>query len=136
MEIIMDYIKKTFVPILLVGIWINVSETVRWLLIIESYWAEYYKSLDLVFPADPINSIVWMLWGFILASIIFILSKKFKPLQTAFISWLAVFVILWIVLWNIDMLPINILWYNIPLSFIEIYIGVLICNKVSQKLDA
>jgi hypothetical protein len=127
----MEYFKKTIIPILLVGAWINISETVRWLLIIESHWIEYYKNLNLVFPNEPVNAIVWMIWGFLFGAIIFVLSKKFKPLQTALISWITIFVMLWIVLWNIDILPMSILWYNIPLSFIEAYIGVLICNKVS-----
>ena len=135
-EIIMEYFKKIFIPILLVGIWINISETVRWLLIIESYWIEYYKTLRLVFPSEPVNAIIWMIWGFLFAIIIFVLSKKFNPLQTVFISWLTLFAALWIVLWNIDILPVNLLWYNIPLSFFETYVGVLICNKVSRKFDA
>ena len=113
------------------GIWINISETVRWLFLIESYWIEYYQKMHLVFPNDPVNAIIWMIWGFLFAIVIFVLSKKFNPLQTALISWLAVFVMLWIVLWNINVLPVKILWYVVPLSFFEAYIGVLICKKFS-----
>ena len=127
----MEFMKKTVIPIFLIGIWINISETVRWLLVIESHWVEYYKNLTLVFPSDPVNAIIWMIWGFVFATIIFVLSKKFNPIQTILISWMSVFFMLWIVLLNIEMLPNNILWYNIPLSLFEVYIAVLICNKVS-----
>ena len=127
----MDYFKKTIFPILLVGIWINISETVRWLFLIESYWIEQYQNMQLVFPNEPLNATIWMIWGFLFAIIIFVLSKKFSPLKTALISWLAVFVMLWFVLWNINVLPVKILWYVVPLSLFEAYIGALICKKLS-----
>lgn len=129
----MVYFKKTIFPILLVGIWINISETIRWLFLIESYWIEHYQKMHLVFPNEPVNAIIWMIWGFLFAIIIFVLSKKFNLLQTALISWLAVFVMLWVVLWNINVLPVKILWYVIPLSFFEAYIGALICKKFTRK---
>jgi len=127
----MEYFKKVIIPIFLVGIWINVSETIRWLLVIETHWIDYYNELNLVFPNGPSNAITWMIWGFVFATIVFIISKKFKLFPATFICWFAVFVTLWIVLWNIDILPVNILWYNIPLSLLETYIAVLICNKLA-----
>ena len=36
----MRILKQIVIPILITGIWINLSETVRWLLIVESYWIE------------------------------------------------------------------------------------------------
>jgi hypothetical protein len=131
----MKYFKNTALPIFIAGVWINISETVRWMLIIESYWVEYYESLNLVFPNNPLNAVIWMTWGFLYSAIIFVLSRKFRPLQTTLIAWLTVFVMLWIVLWNIDILPVKLLWYNIPLSFIETYVAVLICNKVAAMFN-
>ena len=127
----MECFKKTILPILLVGIWINISETARWLFLIKSYWIEHYEKMNLVFPNEPINAIIWMIWGFFFAIVIFVVSRKFNPLKAAIISWIVVFVMLWIVLWNINVLPVKILWYVVPLSFIEAYIGALICKKLS-----
>jgi len=129
-DYILDYLKKTIFPILLVGIWINISETIRWFFLIESLWIEYYQKMDLVFPNESANAIIWVIWGFIFAVILYILSKRFNPVQTALISWLVVFVMLWIVLWNINILPIKILFYVVPLSLFEAYIGALIYKKL------
>lgn len=129
----MGYFKKIILPILLTGIWINISETVRWEFLIKSYWIDYYKNLNLVFPNEPVNGIVWLIWGFLFAAIIFILSKKFNLLQTTFLSWFVVFVMLWVVLWNVDMLPVCILWFVVPLSLFEAFIGALICKKMSPE---
>lgn len=129
----MSYLKKTVLPILAAGIWINISETVRWELLIKSYWVEYYKSLNLVFPLELQNNLTWMCWGFLFAFVVFVLSKKFNLLQTTFISWLVVFIMLWVVLWNIDILPVELLWYNIPLSLLETFVAAVICKKLSEK---
>ena len=99
----------------------------------KSYWVEYYQNLDLVFPIELANNLIWMMWGFLVALVIFILSKKFNLLLTTFISWISIFLMLWIVLWNINMLPTEILKYVIPLSFIEVLVGAWICTKVSPN---
>ena len=125
----MEFIKKTFLPILTAGIWIILSEAVRWEFLIKVYWIEYYQNLNLVFPNEPINGITWLIWGFLFAIVVFILSKKFNLLQTTLISWFIVFVMLWVVLWNIDMLPGGILWFVVPLSLFEAFIAALICKR-------
>ena len=128
----MGNLRKVFLPILITGIWINISEAVRWIFLIKSYWIKHYQTMNLAFPNKPINGIMWIIWGFIFAAIIFILSKKYSLIQTTFLSWFIVFVMTWIVLWNAGMLPTGILVFVVPLSLFETYIGVLISNKLSK----
>ena len=127
----MTYFKKTILPILLTGIWLNIAITAGWKLILEGYWIEKYQSLNLVFPTGLINNITWMIWGFMLATIIFILSKKYSPLQTTLVSWFAGFAMLWVIVWNIGVLPTGMLLFNIPNTLIVTYIGAWICKKFS-----
>ncbi len=129
----MKCFKKTILPILLTGIWINISATIRWELLIKSYWVEQYENLGLVFPNELINGITWMIWGFLFATIIFVLSKKFGTIQTALLSWFAVFVMMWIVVWNINILPTGMLWVNAPLGLFEAFVGTLICKRFLKK---
>jgi len=93
----MGIIKRTIIPILITGIWINLSETVRWMLLVEPYWIEKYENLNLAFPNETVNLIAWMVWGFCHASIIFILSKRFNLFQTTILSWFVAFAMMWIV---------------------------------------
>ncbi len=125
--------KRVILPILITGIWVNISETIRWLYLIEPYWFEKYEQLEIEFPKEDINLVVWMIWGFVYATIIFILSQKFTLVQTTVYSWLAVFVMTWIVLWNIGILPTEMLWYNVPLSILETFVGTLICKKLINQ---
>ena len=129
----MGYLKKIILHVFLTGLWINFSESVRWVLAAKSYWDEKYQSMGLVFLEEPINLAVWMTWGFLFAAIIFVLSKKFSLVQTALMSWFVVFVMLWIVLWNVGILPAGMLWIVAPLSLLEAFVGAFICKKFSAE---
>jgi len=128
--------RKTIIPILIAGIWINISESVRWIFLIEPYWIEKYQKLNVTFPNETINMIAWMVWGFFYGTTIFILSRKFKLFQTTLISWFVAFAMMWVVVWNVGVLPTGMLWINIPLSLIETLIGALICIKLFKVKDA
>ncbi len=41
------------------------------------------------------------------------------------------FVLMWVVAWNLNVLPIAILLYAVPLSLLESFIGSYICMKIS-----
>ena len=125
----MKIFKQIVVPIIITGIWINISETIRWILLIEPYWLKKYEKLNINFPNEKVNMIVWMIWGFLFATTIFILSKKYSLFQTTIFSWFVAFAMMWVIVWNIGILPTGMLWFNIPLSLLETFIGVYICKR-------
>jgi len=127
----MKNMKKSILTVLVTGIWVNISETIRWELLIKLYWIEYYQNLNLDFPVELTNNLAWMTWGFLVALVVFILSRKFTLMQTAVISWLALFVMLWIVLGNINILPMEIIKFVVPLSLLEVFVASWICQKLS-----
>jgi hypothetical protein len=120
--------KKTILPILLATIWISISEFVRNEFILKSYWTKHYEKLGLIFPSQPINGAVWGLWSLCFAIVIFIIAKKFSLLQTTFLSWFAGFVLMWIVTWNMSVLPIGLLLFAVPLSILEAFLASFIMN--------
>jgi len=125
----MKTFKQIVVPIIITGIWINISETIRWIFLIEPYWIEQYQKLNITFPNEKVNLIVWMIWGFLFAITIFILSKKYSLFQTTIFSWFVAFAMMWVIIWNIGILPTRMLWFNIPLSLLETFIGAYICKR-------
>ena len=124
---------KTIWQIFLVSIWINIFETLRWMLFAKPEIDMHFKAANLVLPNEPINNLLWLIWGIIIAVMIFIVSKKFKVLQTTFIVWITVYVMHWIALWNMAVLPINILWLAVPLTFINVLVGALISKYFQSK---
>jgi len=125
--------KKTILSILLTTIWISISEFVRNQFLLKSYWIEHYKKLGLVFPSKPINGAVWGLWSLCFAIAIFIISKKFSLLQATILSWFVGFVLMWLVIWNMGVLPMGILIYAVPLSLLEAFIATYIVKKLTSE---
>ncbi|MCB9211581.1 MAG: hypothetical protein H6609_19635 [Ignavibacteriales bacterium] len=128
-------IKKTVCPILLATLWVSISEFVRNEFLLKSCWTEHYQSLGLVFPSEPINGIVWGLWSFCFAISIFFISKKYLLIQTTLLSWFVGFVLMWIVTWNMNVLPIKILLFAVPLSLLETFLASLIIIKLKSKKE-
>jgi hypothetical protein len=124
-------IKKTVLPVLLAAIWISISEFVRNEFLVKSYWTSHYEKLGLVFPSQPVNGAVWGLWSLCFAVAIFIIAKKFSLLQTTLLSWFAGFVLMWIVLWNMSVLPAGLLLIAVPLSLLEAFLASFIIKKLT-----
>jgi hypothetical protein len=131
----MRVMKKTVLPILLATIWISISEFVRNEFIVKSYWTNHYEKLGLVFPSEPINGAVWGIWSLCFAIAIFLIAKKFTLLQTTLLSWFVGFVLMWIVIWNMNVLPIGILLFAVPLSLLEAFLASLIIIMLTKRLN-
>jgi hypothetical protein len=129
----MGTLKRTILPILSAAIWISISEFVRNEFIVKSYWIGHYKSLGLAFPSGPVNGAVWGLWSLLFAIAIFIISKKFSLMQTTWLSWFVAFVLMWVVIWNMGVLPVGILYIAGPLSLLEAFFASFIIKKLTTK---
>jgi predicted neutral ceramidase superfamily lipid hydrolase len=119
--------------VILTGIWVDASEFFRNEVLLKKYWIDHYQSLGMTFPSAPLNGMIWVAWGFLFAIAIDIISKKFNLMRTTLISWFMAFVLMWIVTWNLNVLPSAILIYAVPLSLLEAFIGSYICRKISPN---
>ena len=126
-------LSKTILPVFLATVWISISEFLRNQFIIQSFWLAHYQSLGLKFPSEPINGAMWGLWSLMFAIAIFIIEKRFSLLETTFLSWFMAFVMMWVVIGNLNVLPFGILVYAIPLSILESYIATWIIKRFSGE---
>ena len=110
-------------PVVLAAIWISISEFVRNEFLIKTYWVDHYQSMGLTFPSEPVNGAVWGVWSVLFAIAIFIMARKFSLIATAFLAWLVGFVMMWVVIGNMGVLPVGILVYAVPLSVLECYVA-------------
>lgn len=127
----MHFLKKTIVPILIATIWISISEFVRNEFILKHYWTDHYQSLGLVFPSEPVNGAVWGIWSLCYAVAIFIIAKKFSLTETFLLSWFIGFVLMWLVIGNMGVLPVGLLYLAVPLSLLEAFLASFIVKKIS-----
>ena len=124
---------RNIIAVILTGIWVNASEFFRNEVLLKTYWIDHYRSLGMTFPSEPLNGMIWVAWGFLFAIAIYIISRKFDLIKTTLISWFMAFVLMWIVTWNLNVLPSAILIYAVPLSLLEAFIGSYICIKMSPN---
>ncbi len=92
---------------------------------------EHYRAMGLVVPDQSINGAVWGLWSLLFALAIFILAQKFSLFQTTFLAWYVGFVLMWVVIGNLGVLPVGILVYAVPLSLLEAFVATVIVRRVS-----
>ena len=128
----METLKRTILPILFATLWISVSEFVRNEFLLKSYWTVHYQSLGLVFPSEPVNGAIWGLWSLLFAIAIFIIAKKFTLVQTTLLSWFVGFVLMWLVIGNMGVLPGGLLYFAVPLSLLEAFVAALIIVKMQK----
>ena len=128
----MFWFMKKVLALLSATVWISISEFVRNQFLLKQYWIDHYKSLGLVFPLEPVNGAVWGIWSVLFAALIFILAQKFSLIQTALISWFAAFVMMWVTIGNLMVLPYGILWFAVPLSLLEAFVASWIIKKIDN----
>jgi hypothetical protein len=129
----MNRLSRHWTAILVSGLWINASEFFRNEVLLKSHWTSHYLSLGLTFPSGPVNGMVWMLWGFLFATGTMHLSRATTLLKAVLIAWLFGFVLMWLVLWNLNVLPVDILPYAIPLSLLETWGAVYVCQRLVPR---
>lgn len=126
-------ITNKLAPIGLATLWIAFSEFIRNQVLFSSYWTDHYSKLGVVFPAKPINGMVWGLWSLVFAICLYTLSTKFTAKQTLALGWTIGFVLMWLVIGNLGVLPYKLLIFAIPLSVLEVFVAVWIIKRLGHQ---
>jgi hypothetical protein len=122
--------KKAFLSIIISTIWISISEFLRNSFLVHEYWVSHYQKLSIEFPENPLNGAVWGVWALCFSIAIYIISRKFSIIQTTFLSWFMGFVLMWLVIGNLSVLPMGTLFFAIPLSLLETLVATIIIKKL------
>jgi len=121
--------KKAIAPIVFAALWIVFSEFIRNQVLFQDLWVEHYNSMGLTFPTAPINGVVWMIWSLLFAAVIYVISSKFSTRQTILLSWTVGFLMVWLVIGNLGVLPYKLLIFAVPLSLLEVCVATLLITK-------
>jgi hypothetical protein len=122
--------------VVVLAVWINLAETVRWMAYTKPRFDALYHSRGLELPSGPVNNILWLIWGAAIAYIVYMLARKFTLLQTTLLTWLGAFVLVWIALWNSAVLPPEILPVVAPLSLVTVFVAALIARRLQPQPSA
>jgi hypothetical protein len=125
--------KINIMALIISGAWISLSEFVRNELLFKSYWINKYAGIGLHFPSEPVNNALWGVWSFLLAGAIVFLTAKLRFLETIVVAWTMAFVMMWLVVGNLNVLPLRLLLFAVPLSLLEVTIAALLSKKILEK---
>ncbi|MCX6842601.1 MAG: hypothetical protein NTX53_10010 [candidate division WOR-3 bacterium] len=125
---------RAALAVALAGIWVGLCEFVRNQLLLIAQWQEHYRNMGLEFPSKPVNGMMWMVWSFLLAGTVFAISRRFGLWQTALVAWVMAFVMMWVVTWNLSVLPVGIMPVAIPFSFVEALGAAFICRRLARTV--
>jgi len=132
-------LKQFIIVTFFVNIWVQVSETVRYLVFVVPHMEAEGSQL---LKASGIVLVIWIVWGTLLSGLSVysywlhnsILGNSMRTvLIAATISWTFVFVLFWIGLSNMGLSEWNLLWITLPLSWLEIFIATLIASKLYRR---
>lgn len=112
-------------------LWISLSEFVRNNVLLKQYWRDHYHAMGLEFPASPANGVIWVLWSLCFAVAIYVLSRRFTLAQTTLLAWFVGFALMWLVIGNLGVLPLDLLPWAVPLSLPEAFVATLIIRRLS-----
>ena len=125
--------KKHILAIFAASVWVLISEFIRNEFLLKSIWTGHYNNLGLTFETLPVNVILWMEWSILFAFIIFKLFQRFSFLETFLMAWVQGFLMMWITLFNLQVLPMRLLLFAIPLSALEVLLAQLILEGVGRS---
>lgn len=121
---------RMFLAALASGAWINLSEFLRNEFLFKQHWIDHYETLGLVFPSAAINGALWGLWGFLFAGCIVAVRRRASCMETIGLCWMMGFVLMWIVIGNLSVLPFGLLPVAIPWSLAEVALAVVIAQRI------
>ena len=127
--------KQKILPVVTATIWVSVFEFVRNQALFLSFWTEHYESKGLTFPAKPINGAIWGLWALVFTVLIYSISSKYSFKQAFAMCWTLGFVLMWLVIGNLGVLPFRLLWVAVPMSMFEVAGAILIVRKFQSTTE-
>jgi hypothetical protein len=128
--------KRIALAALAAGVWINVSEFLRNETLFKGHWLAKYETLGLEFPSAPVNGALWGLWGFTFAGCIIAVRRQNTFLGTIALCWTLGFVLMWIVIGNLNVLPLGLLPIAVPWSLAEVALAVVLVQSIMKNPES
>jgi hypothetical protein len=135
-------LKQFIVTILIVSIWINISEVFRYFVIVKPMMQDYLSMLPGVVPMNWPIFASWGVWDTILtAMVVFVYwlvaqcfgNNLMSTVLAATTSWTLFFLLFWLGMVNMGLASVSIAVIILPLALLEMVVACLISSKLYSK---
>ncbi|NMD06989.1 MAG: hypothetical protein GYA66_03315 [Phyllobacteriaceae bacterium] len=123
--------RVAILPLAAAAVWITASEFLRNEILFKSYWTGHFSGLGLQFATTPVNGALWVAWSVSLALVLQQLLGRFSVRSAVALAWLAAFPMMWFALFNLQVLPVSLLAFAVPLSLLEVVVAAFIIRKLT-----
>ena len=119
------------------AVWINASEVFRYFVFVMPMMREAFPQVEGIAPMNLPVFAIWGAWDAILVlavtGFVFLFLERFgngllQAIMAGSLIWTAIFVILWLGLFNMNIATGAILAIALPLSWLEMVVAALIVN--------
>lgn len=91
--------------------------------------------MGLTFASEPINGAVWGIWALTFSIVLYVLMRRFSFLETFILGWIIGFVLMWLVVGNMQVLSFKLLLYAVPASLLEVLLALYIIKLTGAKKE-
>ena len=98
------------------GLFMTAVQFIQNQLLFLAVWQDHFRSLGLEFATKPLNGILWMAWSFLDAYLLLVLLRALPLARAVLVAWLVGFVMMWCALYNLQVLPVQLLLAAVPIS--------------------
>jgi len=135
-------ISPLVVALLVNFVWINVSEVFRYFAFVMPMMREAFQMIPNVAPMNIPVFLIWGVWDTVLVFTATLLPwmamKVFGATALRAVAygtgvWMAVFVILWLGLYNMNLAPMSVIAVALPLAWFEMVVAALIVWRFTAQ---
>ena len=129
---------------LVVSVWVNASEVFRYFVFIMPLTREHLAMVPDIAPMSwPVFG-VWALWDTLLVVmavlVYWLYAERFgatvrSSVVAGTVSWLFLFVLFWVAMFNMSLAPLHILAIALPLAWVELVVASLIARWCFAKAE-
>lgn len=129
--------RAFFITLLINTVWVNLSEVFRYFAFVMPMLRTALADVENVAPMSPGIFAIWGLWDAILVvavtGFVWLFLERFgygsrNAIFAGILFWMAVFVILWLGLFNMNLATLEILLVVLPLALAEILVAAIVVN--------
>jgi hypothetical protein len=138
-------VRAFWLALVLNVIWINASEIFRYFVFVMPMMRELLPQVPNIAPMNVPVFLVWGAWDTILViaatAVPWLVAQRYgrSPLVALCAGtflWMAVFVILWLALFNMSLADLRVVSVALPLSWIELAVAAQIVALAMRRWDA
>ncbi len=88
-----------------------------------------------MFPSALFNGALWAVWGFVLVGCIVWVRRRISWSRTVALCWTMGFALMWIVIGNLNVLPLALLPIALPWSLVEVAVAAWIAQAILKRTE-